>query len=49
MKTLSAIPPNRAASLLQGGSIPSSSRSPSIHSAASTVSSGTNTQMALTP
>ena len=49
MRTLSAIPPNRAASLLQGGSVPSSSRSSSVHSTASTVSSGTDTQMVLTP
>src|SRR6266581_829638 len=49
MRTLSAIPPNQAASLLQGGSVPSSSQSSSVHSTASTVSSGTDTQMILTP
>ncbi len=49
MRTLSAIPPNWATSLLQGDSVPSSSRSSSVHSTASTVSSGTNTQIVLTP
>src|SRR6266571_681768 len=49
MRTLSAIPPNWAASLLQGGSVSSSSQSSSVHSTASTVSSGTDTQMVLTP
>ena len=49
MTTLSAIPPSRAASLLYGGSISSSSRSSSVHSTTSTVSSSADTPMALTP
>src|SRR6266581_1591661 len=49
MRTLSAIPPNQAASLLQEGSVSSSPQSSSVHSTASTVSSGTDTQMILTP
>ncbi len=50
MTTLSAIPPSWAASLLYGGSIPSSSRSSSVtYSTTSTVSSSADAPMALTP
>ena len=50
MTTLSAISPSRAASLLYGGSIPSSSQSSSVtHSTTSTVSSSADAPMALTP